>query len=142
MEHTALIGHRVETLDTPALTIDLDILERNIAGLQSYLTRHGIAARPHAKTHKIPAIAHMQLRAGAVGITCQKLGEAEVMADAGISDIFVPMNIVGEAKLTRLVVLARRVRLSVSTDDAEVALGLSRAAVAEGITLEVLVECD
>jgi D-serine deaminase-like pyridoxal phosphate-dependent protein len=132
----------MDVLDTPALVIELDILERNIARLQEYMNAHGIASRPHVKTHKIPAIAHMQMRAGAVGITCQKLGEAEVMADAGIADIFVPMNIVGEAKLARLAALARRVRLSVGCDDIEVALGLSRAASAAGVTVGVLVECD
>jgi D-serine deaminase-like pyridoxal phosphate-dependent protein len=137
-----MVGYRVEALDTPALTIELDILERNIARLQSCLTGLGIASRPHVKTHKIPAIAHMQLRAGAMGITCQKLGEAEVMADAGIGDIFIPMNIVGDVKLARLVALARRVRLSVCSDNAEVAAGLSRAAVAAGVTVGVLVECD
>ncbi|MBO9343046.1 MAG: alanine racemase, partial [Roseiflexus sp.] len=72
---------RIDNLDTPAVVIDLDRLETNIARFQAYLDRHGIANRPHIKTHKIPQIAQMQIAAGAVGITCQKLGEAEVMAD-------------------------------------------------------------
>jgi D-serine deaminase-like pyridoxal phosphate-dependent protein len=131
-----------DELDTPALTIELDVLERNIARLQRYLDEHGIASRPHAKTHKIPSIAKAQVAAGAVGVTCQKLGEAEVMADAGVADIMVPMNIVGAAKLERLAALARRIRLSVATDDPVVTTGLSRTAEAGGFTLDVLVECD
>src|ERR687884_472021 len=104
---------RIDELETPVAIIHLDRLERNIAALQTYLDEHGIANRPHIKTHKIPEIAYMQLRAGAVGITCQKLGEAEVMAQAGIKDIFLPYNILGAAKLERLMQLARRVRISV-----------------------------
>lgn len=68
----------VASLDTPVATVDLDAVERNIARMQGYCDEHGLAFRPHIKTHKLPAIAHMQMRAGAVGITCQKLGEAEV----------------------------------------------------------------
>ena len=74
-------------LETPTLTVDLDRVERNIASLQSYCDEHGLACRPHIKTHKLPQIARLQLDAGAVGITCQKLGEAEVMAEAGFDDI-------------------------------------------------------
>ena len=74
----------VASLDTPVATVDLDAVERNIARMQGYCDEHGLAFRPHIKTHKLPAIAHMQLRAGAVGITCQKLGEAEVMEAAGL----------------------------------------------------------
>src|SRR5687767_15341410 len=92
----------INQLDTPAAVVDLDRLETNITRLQSYLDQHGIRNRPHIKTHKIPAIAHMQIAAGAVGIACQKIGEAEVMAAAGITDILIPFNIIGEAKLTRL----------------------------------------
>jgi len=129
-------------LDTPSAIVDLDLLDANIHRLQAYLDKHGIANRPHIKTHKIPAIAQMQMDAGAVGITCQKIGEAEVMADAGISDIFLPYNIVGEAKLARLVELARRTTLSVTADSATVVCGLSDAAQRAGLTLTVLVECD
>lgn len=133
---------RIDQLDTPAVIVDLDRLEANIARLQAYLDRHGIANRPHIKTHKLPEIARMQVAAGAVGITCQKLGEAEVMADAGIRDIFVPYNIVGEAKLARLAALSHRTKLSVSADSEVVVRGLSRAMAREDAPLEVLVECD
>lgn len=129
-------------LDTPVAVVDLDKLEANITRLQQHLDAHGIANRPHIKTHKIPEIAWMQIRAGAVGITCQKIGEAEVMADAGIEDIFIPYNILGAVKLARLVALARRVRLSVTADSTVTARGLSSAMAEAGLTLPVLVEFD
>jgi D-serine deaminase-like pyridoxal phosphate-dependent protein len=132
----------ITDLDTPVAVVDLDRMEANITRFQAYLTTHGIANRPHIKTHKIPAIAQMQLDAGAVGITCQKIGEAEVMADAGISDIFLPYNILGAAKLERLVALAQRTRLSVTADSAPVVHGLGAAMAAAGLELPVLVECD
>jgi D-serine deaminase-like pyridoxal phosphate-dependent protein len=133
---------RLEELETPVPVVDLDRLADNIARLQSYLDEHGIANRPHVKTHKIPAIAQMQMDAGAVGLTCQKVSEAEVMADAGFSDIFIPYNIIGESKLKRLMALAARVRVSVTADSAFTVHGLSKAAQAAGLTLTVLVECD
>jgi len=127
-------------IDTPALVIDLDIMERNIRRLQGYLDAHGIGNRPHIKTHKIPAIAHMQLEAGAIGITCQKLGEAEVMADAGIENILLTYNIIGKHKLERLVSVAKRIELTLVVDNLIVAQGISEAAEAHGITADVLVE--
>ena len=132
----------IDQLDTPVAVVDLDRLAANIAKLQRYLDEHGIANRPHIKTHKIPEIAHMQLEAGAVGITCQKLGEVEVMVQAGIRDVFLPYNIVGQAKLERLMRLARRARMSVTADSDVVMEGLSSAAQRAGLTLPVLVECD
>jgi len=132
----------VNQLETPAAVVDLDRLEANITKLQGYLDQHGIANRPHVKTHKIPEIAHMQLRAGAVGITCQKLGEAEVMAQAGIGDIFLPYNMIGEARLERLTRLARRANLSVTADSAFTVTGLSAAVGRAGLELPVLVEFD
>lgn len=133
---------RIEELDTPALVVDLDKLEANIAKLQAYLSSHGIANRPHIKTHKIPEIAHMQIRAGAIGVACQKLGEAEVMADAGIRDIFIPYNLLGEHKLTRLAGLMQRATLSVTADSEVTARGLSKAAQMANRQLTVLVEFD
>jgi D-serine deaminase-like pyridoxal phosphate-dependent protein len=132
----------LDDIETPAVLVDLDILDANIARLQHYLSAHQLANRPHIKTHKIPAIAHLQVAAGAVGITCQKIGEAEVMAEAGLTDIFLPYNILGPAKLERLMDLARRVRLSVIADSEMVVGGLSAAAQATGQILPVLVECD
>ncbi len=129
-------------LDTPAVTIDLDLMEANIARLQQYLDAHGLANRPHIKTHKVPAIARQQIAAGAVGLTCQKLGEAEVMAAEGPTDLFLPYNLVGEAKLERLAALMSRAAISVTADSMVVATGLSRAAQTAGRPLTVLVECD
>jgi D-serine deaminase-like pyridoxal phosphate-dependent protein len=127
---------------TPAHVIDLDIVERNIARLQSICDAAGIANRPHIKTHKSPVIAAMQIAAGAKGITCQKLGEAEVMADGGQDDILISYNILGEEKLGRLGKLAGRVKMTVSADNPVVVDGLPRAAEIAGRPLDVLVECD
>jgi D-serine deaminase-like pyridoxal phosphate-dependent protein len=132
----------IDQLDTPVAVVYLDKLETMIAKLQRYLDEHGIANRPHIKTHKIPEIAHMQVRAGAVGITCQKLSEAEVMIQAGLQDVFIPYNIVGDVKLERLMGLARRAQISVTADSETVVRGLSAAARRAGLTLPVLVECD
>ncbi len=133
---------RITELETPAPVVDIDCLQANISRLQAYLDKHKIANRPHIKTHKIPAIAKMQMDAGAVGITCQKVSEAEVMAEAGFDHIFLPYNIIGESKLRRLMDLARRVDISVTADSAYTARGLSDAAQQAGLSLTVLVECD
>ncbi len=136
------MAQTVHDLETPAVLVDLDRLAANIGKLQSYLSGHAIANRPHIKTHKIPEIAHMQLKGGATGITCQKLGEAEVMADAGIKDIFLPYNILGGAKLARLVALVKRVTMAVTADSAETVAGLSSAMTTAGLTLPVWVEFE
>lgn len=133
---------RKDELETPVALVDLDRLEANIARLQTYLSSHNIANRPHIKTHKIPEIAHMQLRAGAAGITCQKLGEAEIMAQAGIRDIFLPYNLIGAAKLDRLMRLSRRAQISVTADSDVVVRGLAAAAREADTPLTVLVEFD
>jgi D-serine deaminase-like pyridoxal phosphate-dependent protein len=132
----------IDELETPVPVVDIDRLEANIQRLQAYLDQHKLANRPHIKTHKIPAIAKMQIDAGAVGITCQKVSEAEVMAAAGFDDIFLPYNIIGESKLKRLMALASRIHLSVTADSAFTARGLSNAALLADLTLPVLVECD
>ncbi len=128
--------------DTPSLLIDLDRVERNIESMQSYCDHHGLRLRPHIKTHKIPEIARRQVEAGAVGIACQKLGEAEVMAEAGLDDIFVTYPIVGETKVARLCSLAHHVTVSTVADSEVVARGLSEGAMRAGVELAVLVECD
>ena len=133
---------RVDELETPVPVVNLDRLEANISKLQAYLDQHKIANRPHIKTHKIPAIARLQMNAGAIGITCQKISEAEVMADAGFADIFIPYNIIGESKLAKLIELAKRITVSVTADSAVTVRGLSDAAGGAGMTLSVLVECD
>ena len=132
----------IAELETPVPIVDIDCMEANIARLQSYLDAHHIANRPHIKTHKIPAIAQKQVDAGAIGITCQKVSEAEVMAEAGFDDIFIPYNIIGEQKLHRLIGLASRARISVTADSAYTVRGYSSAAEKAGLTLTVLIECD
>jgi len=89
-------------LSTPALTIDLDVLERNLAQMASYCREHGLGLRPHTKTHKTPEVARMQVERGAVGLTVAKVGEAEVMARAGLDDILVAYPIYGAEKLRKL----------------------------------------
>lgn len=138
-------GARTENfadVDTPAVLIDLDIVERNIARFQAYCDEHGIEARPHIKTHKLPRFARAQVAAGAVGITCQKIGEAEVMVDAGLEDILITYNIIGAAKLDRLAALARRCRLTVVADNPYVVDGLGHRFASEPEPLAVMVECD
>ena len=132
----------IDQVDTPAVLVDLDRVEANIARLQHYLDVHSIANRPHIKTHKIPALARAQLDAGAVGISCQKVSEAEVMVDAGIDDVFIPYNIVGQTKLDRLMRLAARAKVSVTADSAATVRGYATAAAAAGTVLPVLVEFD
>jgi len=134
----------VADLDTPAVVIDLDIVEANIRRAQDILASHGLNNRPHIKTHKIPALARLQIEAGAVGITCQKLGEAEVMADAGVTDdILLTYNVLGEAKTERLVALIRRLkRMAVVLDNEVVARGLSEAGKRHGVDIPFLIECD
>lgn len=132
----------IHDLDTPSVLIDVDRAEANIARAQAHADKQGQKLRPHIKTHKLPYWAKKQVAAGAVGITCQKIGEAEVMADAGLTDIFLPYNILGRAKLERLLALHRRVTLSVTIDNAETLGGLAATFTDASHPLEVLVECD
>src|SRR6476619_7621598 len=131
-------------LDTPAVTVLLDRLENNISRVQAMVSRHGMANRPHIKTHKIPAIAKLQMNAGAVGITCQKLGEVEVFTDAHVADdILLTFNIVGEQKTDRLMELSTRVkRLAVVADNEVVVRGLAEAGARHGRDVPLLIECD
>ncbi len=135
---------RVQDLDTPVVTIHLDVMEDNIRRVQAHLDRHGIANRPHIKTHKIPAIGRLQLDGGASGLVCQKIGEVEVFADHGVApDVLLTFNILGRQKLDRLMAVARRVkRLTVVLDNEVVARGLSEAAARHGQDVRFLVECD
>lgn len=133
---------KVDDLDTPAVLIDLDKVEANLARAQDYANAHGLALRPHIKTHKLPELAERQVELGAVGITCQKLGEAEVMADHGLDDILITYNLMGRPKLERLAALMRRARIAVTVDSEEVARGLDEAMRAAGLRLPILIECD
>ena len=129
-------------LETPLPVIDLDRLERNLARWQERCDQLGLANRPHVKTHKCVEIARRQLELGATGLTCQTLGEAETMADAGLDDLLIPSNIVGDAKLARLARLLERATVTVAVDDERVLAGLESAAVRAGKQLRVLVECE
>lgn len=130
----------VSDLETPSALIDLDVMERNIASMQKRCDDLGIHFRPHIKTHKIPDIARRQLEAGAIGIACQKVSEAEVFAEAGFRDIQIPYNIVGERKTRRLAALAQRADVSVAVDSKAVVDGIAAAANEAGATIRVLVE--
>lgn len=133
---------RISEVETPAVLIDLDKVEANLKRAQAFADRSGFALRPHIKTHKLPRFAQDQLRLGAVGITCQKLGEAETMADAGIRNIFLPYNILGPAKLARLRALAERTDLSVTADSTVTIEGYAKTFAGAARPLPVLVECD
>lgn len=133
-----------QTLNTPAVLVDLDIARRNIDRFQAYADAHGLKVRPHIKTHKLPAIAEMQLKAGATGITCQKVSEAEAMVEGSplIRDVLITYNILGAEKLEHLAALARKVALSVVADNEVVIDGLSATFASEPAPLPVLVECN
>ena len=132
-----------DDIDTPAVLIDLAVAEANIDRFQAYCGVHGFANRPHIKTHKLPVLARRQIAAGAVGITCQKVSEAEAMvAEGGIDDVLLTYNVVGAGKLSRLRSLAGRVRLSVVADSRAVVEGLGAAFAGADAPLAVLVECD
>lgn len=132
----------VAELDTPSLVFDLDVVERNLAEMAEVARAAGVRLRPHTKTHKCPDIARMQVDAGASGIAVAKLGEAEVMVDAGLDDVLVAYPIWGEAKLRRLGALMERARVRVSLDSVEVAEGLGRLAGDVGKPVELFVEVD
>lgn len=129
-------------LDTPALLVDLKRTERNIASMQAVCDLNGVALRPHTKTHKSPAVARLQLAAGARGITVAKVGEAEVMVDAGFDDLFIAYPLVGESKYRRLLPLLERARIAVAADSHEAVEMMSAFFGPLGASLPVLVELD
>ncbi len=142
MSSESLKSQIADDFGTPALVVDLDRVERNIARVQRLCERAGVANRPHIKTHKSPVLAKMQIAAGAKGITCQKLGEAEVMVDAGIDDILISYNLLGEAKIGRLGALLKRASITVAADNPTVIEGLAEAGRIAGRPLGVVIECD
>ncbi|MEM1385328.1 MAG: DSD1 family PLP-dependent enzyme [Pseudomonadota bacterium] len=135
-------GSPLDAVDTPALLIDLDAFERNLARMAGRLAGTGIRLRPHAKTHKSPVIAARQIALGAVGVCCQKVSEAEIMVDGGVPDVLITNEVVGEAKLARLAALAARARIGVCVDDPKAVAPLSAAARRFGADIDVLVEID
>ena len=132
----------INDIDTPAVLIDLAKVEANLKRAQAYVAAQGWQMRPHVKTHKLPRFALRQLELGAVGITVQKLGEAEAMADGGIHDIFLPYNILGASKLNRLQALHDRVQLAVTADSLVTIKGYAGQFTDAAHPLRVLIECD
>jgi len=130
-------------LDTPVAIVDLDIMERNINDMADFAKNAGVKLRPHIKTHKTPEIATMQLKAGANGITCAKLGEAEVMFNSiAVDDIFIANQIVGDEKIQRLLKLSEKAKISVGVDSVEVAQSISDSAVKRGVKIPVIIKVD
>ncbi|MFP6870974.1 MAG: DSD1 family PLP-dependent enzyme [Nitrospinota bacterium] len=142
MPQNRLIGTPVRGLDTPALLIDLDAMERNLQKMADRLAGGGLRLRAHSKTHKSPILARKQMELGAVGVCCQKVSEAEVMVAGGVQDILVSSEVVSPPKLRRLMALARHARLMVVVDDPRGAELLSEAACEAGSGIGVLVDVD
>ncbi len=138
----ARVGRPIAEIDTPALVIDLDAFERNLDALNRSIAGRDIRVRAHAKTHKCPEIALRQIAAGAVGVCCQKAGEAEAMVEGGVGDVLVSNEVVGGSKLARLARLARRAKVGVCVDDAGNIDAVAAAARSAGVTLDVYVEID
>ena len=138
----ARLGQRLDEVDTPALVIDLDAFEGNIRAMNAAIAGRKVRVRAHAKTHKCPEIALRQIAAGAVGVCCQKVSEAEAMVDGGVSDVLVSNEVVGVGKLARLARLAKRAHIGVCVDHASQVDALGAAARTEKVQLDVYVEID
>ena len=142
MDQAALKQEISNSFGSPSVVIDLDKVEANIAKLQGQCEAAGVANRPHVKTHKSPELAKMQVDAGASGITCQKLGEAEVMVDGGLDNILISYNLLGQEKMERLAALSKRANIAVVADNPVVVEALAGAGAMAGQPINVLVECD
>jgi D-serine deaminase-like pyridoxal phosphate-dependent protein len=142
LSYLPLPGTPKERLDTPCLVIDLPTMERNIQKMADFFRDRECKLRPHAKTHKCPILAHKQVEAGAIGICCAKVGEAEAMVLGGVKDIFIANQVVGPTKIARLMALCRYADIKVAVDDPANVRELSEAAQAHGVNLGVLVEVN
>ena len=138
----ARVGDPLASVDTPALVLDLDAFERNLQRMASALAGRDVRLRPHAKSHKCPEIARRQVALGAVGVCCQKVSEAAVFVEAGIADVLVTNQVVGEAKVRHLMELARKARLGVLVDHPLQVQALATAAKAQHVALDVYVEVN
>jgi D-serine deaminase-like pyridoxal phosphate-dependent protein len=141
-DQSHLLGMSLVDIDTPAAIVDLDRLEANIGRMAQFTAQHGVALRPHAKSHKSAAIAARQRAAGATGLTVAKLDEAEAFLDAGFADLFIANEVVGARKWARLVALAQRGSIAVGVDNLEVARGLAETARQAGTSVDVMIEVD
>jgi D-serine deaminase-like pyridoxal phosphate-dependent protein len=141
-EWLPLPGTPIEELDTPAIVIDLDVAESNIRRMQEFANESGISVRPHTKTNKSPYWAWKQINAGAIGICCAKVGEAEQMDAAGIPEIMIPNQVITKRKIARLMSVAAAARTIVAVDSEANVSDLSDAATAAGVELGVIIEIN
>ena len=130
----ASVGDHIDQVDTPALVLDLDAFERNMKLLQDAVSSAGVRLRPHAKSHKCPEIALRQIELGAVGICCQKVSEAAVFVDAGVSDIFITNQVVGEKKVAHALDLAALARIGVLVDHEDQIIAFAHASAGRKIS--------
>lgn len=137
-----IIGTNKYDLDTPVLCLDAEMVDANISKMARFVRQSGVNLRPHTKTHKCPVIAHRQIAAGAVGVCCAKLGEAEVMAQAGVKGILIPNQIVGPNKIGRLAGLSAWADVTAAVDNGDNVRQLSEAAAEAGVTIKVIIELD
>ena len=131
------VGKPVDEIETPALIVDLDAMQRNMDKMMRFLSKNDKGLRPHAKTHKTPAIASMQMQRGAVGITCATIGEAEILADGGVFDILITNRVVSEGKIQRAVALTRKTDLKVAVDSEENLIDISDHAHKSGVEIGI-----
>jgi D-serine deaminase-like pyridoxal phosphate-dependent protein len=141
-DSNAAPGMPIDQLDTPVLVVDLDRMERNIARWQALADDAGVRLRVHVKTHKVPAIARMQLAAGACGVVCAKVSEAEVFVDEGCTDVVIAYPVFGARKWARLAALAQHARVGANVDSREAVDGISAAARDAGVTVDIYVDVD
>jgi 3-hydroxy-D-aspartate aldolase len=137
-----MIGMPIEQVSTPALVVDVEIMTKNMEMMANYLAKTKTQLRPHAKTHKTPAIGHMQMQAGAVGLCCATVGEAEVMVYSGIPEVMIANEIVDPVSLRRAVNLARQARVLMIVDDCENVKNLAAVARQYGVVVDVLADLD
>lgn len=140
--HTSIIGAMKSELDTPLLCIDLDVMESNIGKMADFMHQRNVQWRPHQKCHKTPAIAHREISAGAIGVTCAKVTEAEVMAAAGIHDILIANMLIGRPKLERVAALCRSADPIVACDHYVQAEQLSQVCSERGVECRMIIEVD
>jgi len=138
----ARIGDAIDRVDTPAVLVDLDLVEANARAMAAFAAAAGVALRPHCKTHKTREIARLQAAAGASGLTVAKLDEAEAYLEDGHRDIFLANEIFGDTKWARLAAMQRRGTVSVGVDDAAAAESIAEVARREGVTISLLIEID
>ena len=136
------LGAPLDAIETPCLVLDLDVFESNVETMSQFFRARGVGWRPHAKCYKSTDLARVVLDAGAIGLTCAKLGEAEVFAAAGVSDLLIANQLVGPAKLERLVALRKHADPMVIVDQREQVDALSAAAAGAGVKLRTLIEVD